>query len=127
MPDLDEDRAKREKRDFRVIDENPHNNSLWMIPVEPDVHGRREVKKVAAGPYNIGGFDWSPDSQRIAYETRPTPDADDARKSDILEADIETGDIRPDGRHLKLGKPAALFARRTIPRFRAQQSVREAD
>jgi len=95
MPDLDEDRAKREKRDFRVLNENPHNNSLWMIPVEPDVHGRREVKKVAAGPYDIGGFDWSPNSQRIAYETRPTPDADDSRKSDILEADIETGDIRP--------------------------------
>ena len=41
-PDADEDRAKREKRDFKVIDENPHNQSLWMITVEPDVHGRRD-------------------------------------------------------------------------------------
>jgi dipeptidyl aminopeptidase/acylaminoacyl peptidase len=114
-PDNEEERAKREKRDFRVIDESPHNQSLWIIPVEPDVNGKRAVKKISAGAYNVGQFDWSPDSTRIAYETRPTPDADDARKSDILEVAIETGDIRniavtqateaqprysPDGRYL---------------------------
>ena len=48
-PDTDEERAKREKRDFRVIDENPHNQSLWMVPVEPDVHGKRPAKKMATG------------------------------------------------------------------------------
>lgn len=114
-PDNDEERAKREKRDFRVLDENPHNQSLWIVPVEPDVNGKRAVKKVAAGPYNVGQFDWSPNSTRIAFETRPTPDADDNRKSDILEVAIETGEVRniaatqateaqprysPDGRYL---------------------------
>ena len=94
-PDNDEERAKREKRDFRVLDENPHNQSLWIIPVETDVNGKRAVKKVSAGPYNVGQFDWSPNSTRLAYETRPTPDADDSRKSDIYEVEIETGDIRP--------------------------------
>lgn len=114
-PDHAEEIARREKMDFRVIDENPHNNSLWIIPVEPNVEGKREVKKIAAGPYNVGQFDWSPDSTRIAYETRPTPDADDGRKSDLLEVAIESGAIRniaatratesephysPDGRYL---------------------------
>jgi dipeptidyl aminopeptidase/acylaminoacyl peptidase len=94
-PDTDEDRAKREKRDYRVIDENPHNQSLWIIPVEADASGKRAVKKAAAGPYHVGQFDWSPNSQRIAYETRPTPDADDGRKSDIYEVEIETGQVRP--------------------------------
>jgi dipeptidyl aminopeptidase/acylaminoacyl peptidase len=94
-PDSDAERAKREKRDFRVIDENPSNQSLWIIPVEPDASGKRAVKLAAAGPYHIGLFDWSPNSQRIAYEARPTPDADDGRKSDIFEADLETGHIRP--------------------------------
>jgi dipeptidyl aminopeptidase/acylaminoacyl peptidase len=113
--DNDEERAKREKRDFRVLDENPRNQSLWVIPVEPDVNGKRVVKKLAAGGYNVGQFDWSPDSTRLAYETRPTPDADDGRKSDILEVDLETAQIRtiastpateaqprysPDGRYL---------------------------
>ena len=93
--DPDEDRAKLEKRDFRVIDENPHDRSLWLIPVETDASGKRAVKKIAAGTYDVGAFDWSPSSQRIAYETRPTPDADDGRKSDIYEVAIETGEIRP--------------------------------
>lgn len=94
-PDTAEDRAKREKRDLRVIDENPHNHSLWTMPVEPDAEGKRPVKKAAAGPYHVGAFDWSPDSRRIAYETRPTPDADDSRKADIYEVEVETGSVRP--------------------------------
>ena len=94
-PDTAEERAKREKLDFRVIDENPHNQSLWTIPVEPDASGKRPVKKIVSGPYNVGAFDWSPDSRRIAYETRPTPDADDGRKSDIYEVEVETGVTRP--------------------------------
>jgi Tol biopolymer transport system component len=93
--DGDVERAKREKRDFRVLDENPANQSLWIVPVEPDASGKRAVKQAAAGPYHIGQFDWSPDSQRIAYEARPTPDADDGRKSDIFEVALETGQIRP--------------------------------
>src|SRR5258708_22382116 len=113
--ELDEERAKREKRDFRVIDENPKNLSLWIVPVEADLHGRRAVQKLATGPDNVGAFDWSPDSRRIAYETRPTPDADDARKADLYEIDLETNVARgiantpatesspkysPDGRYL---------------------------
>ncbi len=93
--DPSEETARRQKLDFRVIDENPRNQALWLIPVEPDVHGRRALEKAAAGPWNVGAFDWSPDSRRIAYEVRPTPDADDGRKADILEVEIESGRIRP--------------------------------
>jgi dipeptidyl aminopeptidase/acylaminoacyl peptidase len=113
--EVDEERAKREKRDFRVIDENPKNLGLWMVPVEADIHGRRAAKRLATGPDSVGAFDWSPDSRRIAYETRPTPDADDARKADLYEIDLETNVARvianspategspkysPDGRYL---------------------------
>ena len=94
-PDNGEDLAKREKRDLRVIDENPHNDSLWMIQVEPNAEGKRPVRKTAAGPYHVGAFDWSPDSRRIAYETRPTPDADDSRLADIYDVEVETGSVRP--------------------------------
>ncbi|HEV3196657.1 MAG TPA: S9 family peptidase [Bryobacteraceae bacterium] len=93
--DSADERAKHEKLDFRVIDENPRNQSLWVIPVEPDASGKRPFKKIATGPYSTGAFDWSPDSRRIAYETRPTPDADDARKSDIYEVEVETSVTRP--------------------------------
>ena len=107
-PDTGEERAKREKRDLRVIDENPHNQSLWMVQVEPNAEGKRPVKKVADGPYHVGAFDWSPDSRRIAYEVRPTPDADDGRKADIYEVEVETGNVRP---------VAATSASETQPRY----------
>ncbi len=93
--DPGEEQARRQKLDFRVIDENPRNQSLWLVPVETDLHNHRPVKKAASGPWNVGAFDWSPDSRRIAYEVRPTPDADDGRKADILEVEIESGRIRP--------------------------------
>ncbi len=93
--DVEEEKAKREKRDLHVIDENPKNASLWIVAVERDLNGQRTMKKAAAGPYNVGQFDWSGDSRRIAFETRPTPDAEDGRKADIFEADLETGNVRP--------------------------------
>ncbi len=37
----DEDQAKKEKRDFRVIDENPKNHSVWIVATEPDSQGKR--------------------------------------------------------------------------------------
>lgn len=92
--DSEEERARREKRDFRVIDESPRNAQLWIATVEPDASGKRTPKQLAAGPYNVSGMDWSPDSRRIAFETRPTPDANDGRKADILEVEVETGRVR---------------------------------
>ena len=58
---------------------------------------------------------WSPDSARIAFETRPTPEANDARHADIAEVEVAGGAVRelaatpatesdplysPDGRYL---------------------------
>ena len=57
-PDGDEEPARKAKLDFRVIDESPKNQSVWLVPVEPDVHGKRPAKKTATGPYHIGAFDW---------------------------------------------------------------------
>jgi dipeptidyl aminopeptidase/acylaminoacyl peptidase len=126
--DTSEETARRQKLDFKVIDENPKNQSLWLEPVEADVHGRRPVKKAASGPWNVSVFDWSPDSRRIAYEVRPTPDADDGRKADILEVEIESGRIRP---------IAATAATEAQPRYspdgrmlafiRSQQTARRID
>ena len=120
-PDPDEDRAKREKRDFRVIDENPHNQSLWMIPVERGCAREAGGEESGCGPVSHRRFDWSPNSQRIAYETRPTPDADDGRKSDIFEVDIETGRHPAHGRDRQLGKPAALLAGRAVSGVYSEQ------
>jgi len=120
-PDAGEERAKKEKRDFRVIDEAPKNAALFAVQAETDIEGKRTAKHIASGPYHVGAIEWSPDSRRIAFETRPTPDADNGRKADILEVEVETGNVRtiaatrategqpkysPDGRYLAFVRTA---------------------
>lgn len=88
-PDVDDERARREKRDFKVIDDNPRNASLWIARIE---EGKPNAgRKLATGPFHVGAFDWSPDSRVIAFETRPAPDANVGRLADILEVDVEAG------------------------------------
>jgi dipeptidyl aminopeptidase/acylaminoacyl peptidase len=126
--DPSEETVRRQKLDFRVIDDNPKNQPLWLVPVEADVHGRRPLKKTATGPWSVGAFDWSPDSRRIAFEVRPTPDADDGRKADIMEVEVESGRIRP------IAATAATEAQpryspdgRVLAYIRSQQTARRID
>jgi len=84
--DAELERAKREKRDFKVIDGNPPNASLNVVPVTG-----KGVRKLAAGPWHITNFDWSPDSQRLAFDTQPTAGANDAPVSDLMEVEVESG------------------------------------
>src|SRR5258708_20899898 len=78
------EQARKEKRDFRVVDENPPNHALWVVAAEDGAKPRR----MTDGSKHVGAFTWSPDSKHIAYELRPTPEADDSRLCDI--AEVET-------------------------------------
>ena len=89
-PATDEEAAKKEKRDFRVVDEKPANHSLWLVSSEP---GRGAARKLFPNTAHIGEFDWSPDSRRIAFERRPTPDADYMWKADLAEVELESGTV----------------------------------
>ncbi len=134
--------AKRLKMDFRVIDQDPANLALYLIPVEEDVNGKRELKRLVTGPFSVGGFTWSPGSRHIAFETRPSPEADLARKADISEVEVESGLVRaiaataateaepfysPDGRYLAYVRTAAtrLAPGRIVLRSRADAKERE--
>jgi dipeptidyl aminopeptidase/acylaminoacyl peptidase len=142
-PDRPEvENAKKLKLDFRVVDEDAANQGLYAIPVEEDVHGQRPVKKLVSGPFTVGAFSWSPDSRSIAFETRPSPDADLARRADISEVDVESGGVRvianteateagprysPDGRYLAYVRTAAkpVPPGRIVLRTRADGRERE--
>jgi dipeptidyl aminopeptidase/acylaminoacyl peptidase len=88
--DTNEEKAKREKRDFKVIDEDPKNASLFVTSSS----SKTAAKKVATGPWHVGAIDWSPDSLRVAFETHPTPGADDGPVSDIFEVEVETTKVK---------------------------------
>jgi dipeptidyl aminopeptidase/acylaminoacyl peptidase len=92
--DEEKEQAKKEKRDFRVIDAKPENHGLWILPAEADPEGKREPKQVFEAGYHVRRFDWSPDSQRIAFELRPTTQVDDWTRADISEVEVATGTVR---------------------------------
>ena len=94
-PRPEEEKQKKEKRDFRVVDENPKDHSLWIIPAEPDSQGKRAARKVCNTTDHVEDFDWSPDSRDIAFAHTPTPKADDWTHSDISEVTVESGTVRP--------------------------------
>ncbi|MEW5976723.1 MAG: S9 family peptidase [Acidobacteriota bacterium] len=91
-PDQELEKARKEKRDFRILDENPKNNGLWLVPAEPDSNSR-EAKRVFDAPFHIGSVEWSPDSRRIAFERRPTSDPDSWRFADLSEVEVESGKV----------------------------------
>lgn len=93
-PRADEELAKEEKRDFRVVDENPRNHSLWIVAAEPDAAGSRRPRHLNT-PGHASQFDWSPDSHFIAFTHTPTPKADDMTQADVSEVNVETGASRP--------------------------------
>src|ERR1035438_114416 len=97
-PRADEEKEKKEKRDFRVIDENPKNHSLWIVPAEADSQGKRTPRRLTNTPDHVQEFDWSPDSGAIAFAHTPTPGAGEWTKSDISEVTVRdgaSGAVRP--------------------------------
>jgi Tol biopolymer transport system component len=45
-PPADLEKAHKEKRDFRVVDADPENHSLYLIPAEGNDEGKRDAKKI---------------------------------------------------------------------------------
>ena len=118
-PPADLEKARKEKRDFRVVDADPENHSLYVIPAEANDEGKRDAKKIFEAEYHVASFDWAPDGKSIAFEHWPAPLADNWTKADIAEVEVATGKVTeraktpaaesaphysPDGRYLEFRK-----------------------
>jgi dipeptidyl aminopeptidase/acylaminoacyl peptidase len=92
-PPADVEKAKKEKRDFKVLDSAPENFALYSVPADEDATGKRAQKKLFDTKYHVGNFDWSPDSKLIAFDHVPTPLADEWPKSAIAEVNVDSGTV----------------------------------
>ena len=122
-PSPDAEKATKEKRDFKVVDKELENFSLYVIPAEPDAKNKRAQKKVFEAKYHIANFEWSPDNRSIAFEHWPGAGADNWTQADIGEVDIAAGTVKelaatksaeagphysPDGRYIAFEKSPDL-------------------
>ncbi len=83
---------EREKRwgDVRIEDEDRRYTHLHVLDL-----GTRETRALTSGPLVVGGFAWSPESARIAFDHRASSDAADGGTADISVVDVSSGTVRP--------------------------------
>lgn len=85
-----EEEARQKVKDDRVrVDLEIVPSRLFILDL-----GRDTTLEVVKDDYQIGDLAWSPDGAHIAYETVPTPRADDMRLADIRVLDVAAGTNR---------------------------------
>jgi len=96
----EEEKAAREKRDWRVVGDDVKRIRLAVIPAEKDAEGKRPLRRLTSGETSVGDvegpghFDWSPDGKWIAFDHQPTALVDDWPKGDISVVEVESGTVR---------------------------------
>ena len=90
----DEEKAEKEKRDWRTIDQDVKMARLYVQPSESDAQGKRASRTLTTGDYSVEGFDWAPDGRAIAFQHQPTPSPNDWTRSDISVVTVADGAVR---------------------------------
>ncbi len=141
----EEEKAKKEKRDMRVIDQPKDNHSLYAIPTASDADGKRKQRKVVDSKYHVVNFDWSPDSKNIAFTHWPATKFENWYKADVAEVDVASGAVKeiaatgasetdpqysPDGKYIAITRstgpvPKWAFQNRIVLINRAAGDSRE--
>ena len=95
----EEEKAAKEKRDARVIDENDKLAGIHVVSVARGADGKRSPKKLNTGSVHVTGIDWAPDSSAIAFSHQRTPKVFD-------QADISVVRVREGGPRVLIATPA---------------------
>lgn len=90
----DEEKAAKEKRDWRTIDDAVKMKRLYAQGVERDATRERRSRKLTTTSYSVENFDWSPDGRVIAFQHQPTPSPNDWTRSDISLVLLDDGAVR---------------------------------
>jgi dipeptidyl aminopeptidase/acylaminoacyl peptidase len=77
-------RRRRERDDAVVVDETFRWTHVWFLDIESG-----KEKRISEGKFVASDPQWSPDSQSIAFVTRPTTKVDDSAWADVWLTDLE--------------------------------------
>ncbi len=89
----EEEKNDKAKNDFRWVDENVKMSRLYVLSIQKDANGKREPRKLTTGNFNVGDFDWSADSSRIAFSHTKTPIANDWTSSDVSIIEVASAKV----------------------------------
>jgi dipeptidyl aminopeptidase/acylaminoacyl peptidase len=89
-----EEKADKEKRDWRTLDENVKMNRLYVAPVEKGADGKRTARLLTPGAQSVNDFTWSPDGATIAFSHQKTPAANDWPTSDVSTVSVGDGAVK---------------------------------
>jgi dipeptidyl aminopeptidase/acylaminoacyl peptidase len=84
-----ESKARKERKEkygeFEIVRGEYVMTHLWMIEVADDGNAKRPepVRLTDGAAFSVGGFNWSPDSTRIAFSATRNPDLISSDTSDI--------------------------------------------
>ena len=90
----DEEKADKEKRDWRTLDTALKVNRLYVSPVEKNTEGKHPARQLTPGALSVGSFSWSPDGRTIVFEHQRTTGADDWVTGDVSEVTVAGGAVR---------------------------------
>ena len=96
----EEEKADKEKRDARVVDEDLKMTRLYVVAVEKNAEGKRPVRRLTDGTMSLGNlagpsdFAWSPDGRSIVFSHQPTPHINDWPLADVSVVDVASGKTR---------------------------------
>ena len=88
-----EEKDKKEKRDFRVLDAHWKFAHLYTVSVEKPDTGERKVQRLTSGDFHVTSFNWSPDGKTIVFAHQVTPSADVWTTSDISLVPSDSGAV----------------------------------
>lgn len=69
----EEEKAKKEKRDVILVDQDLKYNHLYTISLSKNEDGDRETQRLTQGDFHITAFDWSPDGKSLVFAHQPDP------------------------------------------------------
>jgi len=88
-----EEKADKEKRDWRTLDEQVKFNRLYVSPVEKGADGKRTARLLTKEARSVNEFSWAPDGRTIVFDHQKTAVADDWPSGDLALVSVADGGV----------------------------------
>jgi dipeptidyl aminopeptidase/acylaminoacyl peptidase len=87
---------EREKRDVQFVGEDFRYTHLYVRPFTATEDTSLKAQRLTGGDFEVRGFDWSPDGERIVFAHQPDPRTNTGfTKSDLSTVPADSGAVEP--------------------------------